>query len=62
MQESASNSEAYLHGHFRVRKFAKKFINPFKSDYDPLVDSSAEMGSIFLNHCQTQIGVLRWMV
>ena len=38
VQEDVSNSEDHLHEHFGGRKFAKKFINPFKSDYDPLVD------------------------
>ena len=44
VQESVSNSEAYLHEHFGGRKFAKKVINPFESEYDPLMDSSAELG------------------
>ena len=44
-----SNSEAYLHDNFRGRKFAKKVINPFESEYDPLMDSSAELGPILLN-------------
>ena len=57
-----SNSEAYLHENFGARKFVKKFINPFKSEYDTLMDSSAELGPIFINYYQTKIGVLRWMV
>ena len=57
-----SNSEAYLYEHFGGQKFAKKFINPFDSEYDPLMDSSDELGPIFLNYYQTQIGVLRWIV
>ena len=57
-----SNSETYLHENFEGRKFAKKVNNPFESEYDPLMDSSAELGPIFLNYYQTQIGVLRWMV
>ena len=57
-----SNSVAYLHEHLGGRKFAKKVINPFESEYDPLMDSSDEMGPILLNYYQTQIGVLRWMV
>ena len=44
------------------RKFSKKVINPFESEYDPLMDSSADLGPILLNYYQTQIGVLRWMV
>ena len=61
-QEDVSKSEAYLNEHFGVHKFAKKVINPFELDYDPLINSLAEMGPIFLNYYQTQIGVLRWMV
>ena len=57
-----SNSEAYLHNNFRGRKFSKKVINPFVSEYDPLMYLSAELGPIFLDYYQTQIGVLRWMV
>ena len=57
-----SNSEAYLHEHLGGRKFAKKVINPFESEYDPLMDSSADLGPIFLNYYQTQIGTLRWIV
>ena len=47
---------------FGVCKFAKKVNNLFESEYDPLMDLSAELGPIFLNYYQTQIGVLRWMV
>ena len=47
--EAVSNSEAYLYEHFGGQKFAKKVINPFESEYDPLVYSSAELGPIFLN-------------
>ena len=61
VQEAVSNSEAYLHENFWGQKFAKKVNNPFKSEYDPLIYSSAELGPIFLNYYQTQIGVLRWM-
>ena len=50
VQEAVSNSEAYFHEHFGGRKFAKKVVNPFESDYDPLVDLSAELGPIFLNY------------
>ena len=42
-----SNSKAYLHEHFRGRKFAKKVNNPFELEYDPLMDSSADLGPIF---------------
>ena len=59
VQEALSNSEAYLHEHFGGRKFVKKVINSFESEYDPLVDLSAELGPILLNYYQTQIGVLR---
>ena len=57
-----SNLEAYFHEHFGGRKFAKKVINPFESDYDPLMNSSAELGPIFLNFYQNKIGVLILMV
>ena len=62
VQEAVSNSEDYLHGHFGGQKFAKKVINPFESEYDPLIYSSDELGPILLNYYQTQIGVLRWML
>ena len=62
VQETVSNSEAYLHEHFGGRKFSKKAINPFESEYDPLMDSSAELGPIFLNYYQTQIGVFRYYI
>ena len=62
VQEAVSNSEAYLHDNFGGRKFAKKVINPFESEYDPLMDFSAELGPIFLNYYQTHIGILTWMV
>ena len=61
-QEAVSSSEAYLHDNFGGRNFAKKIINPFESEYDPLMDFSAELGPIFLNYYQTQIGILTWMV
>ena len=57
-----SNSEAYLHEHFGGWKFAKKFISTFESEYDPLMDSSADLGPILLNYYKTQIGALRCMV
>ena len=44
------NSEAYLHDHFGGRKFAKQVINPCESEYDPLMDSPAELGPFFLNY------------
>ena len=62
VQESVSNSEAYLHENFEGQKFANKVINIFESKYDPLMDSSDGLGPIFLNCDQTQIGVLIWMV
>ena len=62
VQEAVSNSQAYLREHSGGRKLANKFINPFYLQYDPLMDSSAELGPILLNYYQTQIGVLRWMV
>ena len=57
-----SNSEAYLHDNLRVWKFSKKVMNQFESEYDPLMDLSADLGHILLNYYQTQIGVLIWMV
>ena len=62
VKEAVSNSEIYLHEHFWGLSFAKKVINPFESEYDPLMDSSAELGPVFLNYYQTQIYVLGWMV
>ena len=62
VQEAVSNPGAYLHENLGGRKFTKKVKNPFESEYDPLMDSSAELGPILLNYYQTQIGVLRWMV
>ena len=59
VQEAMSNSEAYLHDNFGVWKFTKKVINPFESEYDPLMDLSAELGLILLNYYHTHIGVLR---
>ena len=44
-----SNSEAYLHEHFGGRKFANKVINSFESEYDPIIDLSAELGPILLD-------------
>ena len=38
VQEAVSNSEAYLYEHFGGRKFENKVINPFESEYDPLID------------------------
>ena len=46
VQEAVSNSEAYLHENFGGWNFAKKFINPFDSEYDTLMDSLAELGPI----------------
>ena len=46
VQESVSNSEDYLHKNFGGRKFTKKVINPFDSEYDPLMYYSAELGPI----------------
>ena len=40
------------------QKFAQKVINPFESNYYPLINSSAELGPILLNYYQTQIDVL----
>ena len=57
-----SNSEAYLHEHFGGWNFTKKVINPFESEYDPMMYSSDDLGPILLNYYQTQIGVLIWMV
>ena len=45
-----SNSEAYWHDNFVVRKFSKKGINLFELEYDPLMDLSAELGPILLNY------------
>ena len=56
-QKAVSNSEAYLHEHFRGMKFTKNVINPFESEYNPLIDLSADLGPIFLNYYQAQIGV-----
>ena len=50
VQEAVYISEAYLHEHFGRRKFANKVINTFESEYNPLMDSSAELGTIFLNY------------
>ena len=62
MQKAVSNSEDYLYEHFGGRKFAKKSINPFVLDYDPLMDSSPELVPILLNYYQNQISVLMWML
>ena len=51
-----------MHDHSGGRKFAYKVINTFESEYDPLMDSSAELGPILMNYYQTRIGVLRWVV
>ena len=62
VQEVVSNSETYLHEHFGGQDFSKKVINPFELEYDPQMDSSAELRPIFLNYYETQIDALRWMV
>ena len=62
VQDAVSNSEVHLYENFMGRKFAKNVINTFESEYDPLMDSSAELGPFFLNYYETQVGVLRWMV
>ena len=62
VQEAMSNSESYFNEYLQGRKFVTKIIHVFKSEYDPLMDLSADPASIFLNYYQTQIGVLRWMV
>ena len=36
VQEAVSNSEAYLNDNFGGRQFAKKAINKFELEYDPL--------------------------
>ena len=51
-----------MYENFGGRNFSNKVINPFESEYDPLMYSSAELGPILLNYYQTHIGVLRWMV
>ena len=51
-----------MHEHFWGRDFVNKVNTTFKSEYDPLMDLSSDLGPIFLNYYQTQIGVLRWMV
>ena len=43
VHQAVSNSEAYLHEHLGGRKFAKKVINPFESEYVPLMDLSADL-------------------
>ena len=62
VKEDLSNSETYLHDNFGGHKFAKKIINPFESEYGPLMDSRDELGPILLNYCQNHISVLIWMV
>ena len=57
VQEAVSNSGAYLHDNFGGRKFAKKIKNPFDSEYDPLMDLSAEMRPILLNYYQVHIWI-----
>ena len=59
VQEAVANTEAYLNDHLGGRKFAKKMDNPFESEYNTLMDSSAEQGPILINYYQTQIDVLR---
>ena len=51
-----------MHEHFGGRKFVKKVINTFESEYDPLMNSSADLGLMLMNYYQTLIGVLRWIV
>ena len=50
VQEAMLYSEAHLHENFGGRKFAKNFINPFESEYDPMMDLSDELGTILLNY------------
>ena len=45
-----SNSEANFHENFGCCKLAKKVNNPYESKYDPLMDSSSEIGPILLNY------------
>ena len=45
-----SNSEAYLNENFGGQKFSNKVINSFDSEYDQLMDSSADLVPIFLNY------------
>ena len=53
VQEDVSNSEAYLYEHFGGPEFAKKVINPFESEYDAPMDSSAELRPILMNYYRT---------
>ena len=62
LKEAVSNSEDYLHENFGGRKFSKKVINTFESEYDPLMNSSADLGLMLMNYYQTLIGVLRGIV
>ena len=47
-----------MHEHSGGRKFAEKVINPFESEYDTPMDSSAELRPILLNYYRAQICVL----
>ena len=54
-----SKSEAYLNG---GRKLTNRVNDPFEWEYDPLMDSSSDLGPILMNYYHTQIGVMRCMV
>ena len=46
----------------RGRKLTRKALNPFPRDYDPDLDTMDVLNDDQATYCQSQIGILRWIV
>ena len=62
VNEAVHNAEDCLAANFGGQKLPKRASAPWPSDYVSELDSSPELNVNLANYCQSQIGVLNWMV
>ena len=62
VQEAVQNVENYLRDELGGRTLRKRAPTPFMSEYVPDMDMTKEVSAELAMYCQSQIGILRWMV
>lgn len=62
IQEAVQNAENCSGANFGGRKLSKKATAPWPTDHVAETDTSQELNVDLENYCQSQVGVLHWIV
>ena len=62
VNEAVNNCEKWIQENMQEHKHSCRASNPFPTDYDPDLDTTAELDEEQATYYQSQMGILHWIV